>query len=88
MRKLGEEFLRSGLSLKVFCLTHHINIHTFRYWQRKFNSVPKSSFVPIEAGQEIASDLPNFAVEIHYPNGVRVKTESNVGFIGQLIGLL
>ena len=35
MRKHYDNFLVSGLTRKVYCEKHNINIHTFKYWQCK-----------------------------------------------------
>ena len=65
----------SGLSAAAFCREHDINIHQFRWWQRRFkkeNSQGKESgflqLVPFSKSQ-------HSGIRIHLNNGVFIEVE-------------
>jgi hypothetical protein len=41
MRSLVKSWRISGTGQKAFCATHHINIHTFKYWVEKIEKIEK-----------------------------------------------
>jgi hypothetical protein len=53
MRDLYDSFLESGIGRASFCAMHQINVHTFKYWQRKFESADgHRGFVSVVVGSE------------------------------------
>ncbi len=88
---------QSGLSKAAYCKLHHIKLATFYYWcslNKKAGSFKKSSN---RVGQTTAANVDfmelnpglislSSNVEIHYPNGVVVKTDqNNIGLVKELI---
>jgi len=68
MFPLIEEWQRSGLSQKAFCIDREVDLSVFTYWRRKHNQAHefKSEFVEL---------IPTSTqtCEISYPNGVVVR---------------
>jgi len=71
MRPLIQSFAKYTGTKKAFCLENNINIHTFHYWQTKFNkqAVKFSSkkFLPLQVSNSVGSKI-----ELYYPNGLRL----------------
>ncbi|MFD1769824.1 IS66 family insertion sequence element accessory protein TnpB [Sphingobacterium suaedae] len=66
------DWQQSGMSKKRYCEENGINEATFYYWfsRSKENDTSNGSFIAIDkAGR-------NSAVEVIYPNGVRIKVET------------
>ena len=74
---LIEQCQRSGKSQKDFCKAQSINYFHFKYWRRVFlqeqvkdSKEKKPGFVPIA----LPASFTNLkAIEISYPNGVRIS---------------
>ncbi len=82
MFQLVGQWRQSGKSRKMFCALHNLKLSTFDYWiaqERTVNS--PDNFITLVPG--VSSDLQQ--VELCFPNGVRVKVNSDVSLIAQLI---
>lgn len=88
MQKHYNNFLGSGLSRKVYCEKHNINVHTFKYWQCKLATKAKSSFLTVEIPKKPEPLASILQLEIQYPNGVKIKSGLDFEIIRQLIGLV
>lgn len=88
MQKHYDNFLNSGLSRKVYCEKHNINIHTFKYWQCKLAAKTKSSFLTVEIPKKSEVMASILQLEIQYPNGVKKKSGLDFEIIRQLISLV
>lgn len=83
MLSMIADWQQSGLSKKRYCDEHGINEATFYYWfsRSKENDTSGGGFIAIDkAGR-------NSAVEVIYPNGVRIKAETDLGLLSRLIRL-
>jgi hypothetical protein len=70
-----EDWSRSGLSQKQYCLQHNIAYHTFYYWYKRYritsddnNPAKKSPFVSLQT-PAFASMIP---MELLLPDGKRL----------------
>ena len=74
---------QSGMSKKRYCEEKGINEATFYYWfsRSKEHDTCSGGFIAIDKGGR------DSAVEVIYPNGVRVKVEIDLGLLSQLIRL-
>lgn len=81
MFKLVEEYENSGLTQREFAQQHEIKLPTFTYWLRKKRSASDSGFLELRPSFDLEDCL-----EIHYPNGVRIRTR-RLDLIGTLIRL-
>jgi len=87
-RKIYNDYLASGLTVKNFCSTQGMLPRKFFYWRNKLKEQlpPKQGFVPIKFKQEDTADQfqpssnPELRAahepqtcEIFFPNGVCVK---------------
>ena len=88
MRKHYDNFLVSGLTRKVYCEKHTINVHTFKYWQCKPVAKTKSSFLTVEIPKESEAMASTLQLEIQYSNGVNIKSGLDFDIIRQLISLI
>ena len=88
MRKHYDNFLVSGLTRKVYCEKHNINVHTFEYWQCKLATKTKSSFLTVEIPEKSEAMASILQLEIQYPNGVKIKSGLDFEIIRQLINLI
>lgn len=85
MYALVEQWKQSGLSKKLFSQQEGLTYDSFLYWSQKYDKVHAvskgreySGFVPLQLTPEVeALDIP---IEISYPNGVKVKVASSIGF--------
>lgn len=77
------DWQRSGMSKKRYCAENGINEATFYYWfsRSKENDAAGGSFISIDKA------CRNSAVEVIYPNGIRIKVEADLGLLSQLIRL-
>jgi len=72
MYPLVVEWQKSNQSKREFCEFHHIHIHTFTYWVRKYQLDQEkrpSSFVALEID---APKLSRGASYLRYPNGMEL----------------
>ncbi len=88
---------QSGLSKAAYCQVHQIKIGAFYYWcslYKKAGSFVKSGNKDdrtLDANVDFMELNPGLIslssnVEIHYPNGVVVKTDkNNIGLVKELI---
>ena len=75
-RGLIAKHLASGLSAAAFCREHSLNIHQFRWWQRRFKKENDSQdkragflqLVPFSKSQ-------HSGIRIHLRNGVFIEVE-------------
>jgi hypothetical protein len=89
MRDLYDSFLESGIGRDSFCAMHQINVHTFKYWQRKFESADGHlGFVSVVVGSECSSRGFGSEIVVEYPNGVKIKTSASLDYISKLIRLI
>ncbi|WP_282635907.1 IS66 family insertion sequence element accessory protein TnpA [Sphingobacterium thalpophilum] len=77
------DWQQSGMSKKRYCEEKGINAAMFYYWfsRSKENDTSNGGFIAIDKGGR------NSAVEVIYPNGVRIKVDTDLGLLSQLIGL-
>jgi len=71
MRSVIKSFSTYTGTKKAFFQERNINIHTFNYWQTKFNKQSSKSsskkFIPLQV------EKPGMdKIELFYPNGVRL----------------
>ena len=88
MYSLVEEYNNSGVSVKKFAASKGIKLSTFGYWIRKKRSSERKgshgNFIAIENKSLTASAR----LQIFYPNGVRIMSNSfDLVQIEQLIKL-
>ena len=86
MITLVEEFNRSGLTQRAFCLQKQIIHSTFQYWYLKLKRQSQTSenFFSVDFNR----DLDSGKIEVCYPNGTSVRMESfNLTHIRQLLSL-
>jgi hypothetical protein len=84
MYPIVESFSSSGQTHKEYCNSLGIKYGTYKYWCRKYrsendvkDSVSKSSnFISLDVTSPIAVALQS--LEIHYPNGVRLRLDTNL----------
>ena len=88
MQKHYDNFLDSGLTRKVYCEKHTINVHTFKYWQSKLAVKAKSSFLTVEIPKKSEPVTSILQLEIQYPNGVKIQSGLDFEIIRQLISLV
>lgn len=75
------DWQQSGMSKKRYCAEKGINEATFYYWysRSKENVSALGSFISIEKTSKKRE------VEVIYPNGVRIKADTDLGLLSQLI---
>lgn len=81
MFELVAQWHKSDQSKVAFCQQKKINIHTFTYWVQKYKTQGQQKhkvnntqkFIPLQ----VAPARPT-AVELVYPNGVRLCVPKNV----------
>ena len=68
-----EEIENSGMSIAQYCRENGLKQHTVRYWKQKRKTIQNASggFVRVNT-----PTIEKSAVEIIYPNGVRLKLSS------------
>lgn len=87
MRKHYADYLQSGQSKNEFSRNKGINVHTFRYWERKIIGTKEpvsTNFVEIL--KEPISEAKSI-IELEYPNGVKLRIGHDYEAIRSLIGL-
>lgn len=91
MELLIRQQKESGLNKKAFCRQQEINYYRFDYWYRKSNkreAVKKEAgFVKIDTARDRIPKT-NPALEIVYPNGVKISTATGeLELVAKLIRL-
>ena len=81
MFALIADWQQSGMSKKRYCAAKGINEATFYYWysRSKENVSSAGSFISIDKACRKSE------VEVIYPNGVRIKADTNLSLLSQLI---
>lgn len=77
------DWQQSGQSKKGYCEENGINEATFYYWfsRSKEKDTSSGGFIAIDkAGRKREA-------EVIYPNGVRIKVDTDLGLLSQLIHL-
>jgi len=77
MFALVAQWGNSGLSQKAFATQHNLSVSKFGYWVRKYRShqgPPSEGFISLQP--VLACSM----FEIHYPNGVVLKTPTGLTF--------
>ena len=83
MLSMIADWQQSGMSKKRYCAENGINEATFYYWfsRSKEKQAGIGGFIAIDnAGRKSE-------VEVIYPNGVRIKADTDPGLLSQLIRL-
>ena len=62
----------SGLKKKEYCQQRGISESTFSYWITRINKSKGRAFIPLLP----AEGINDSAIEVIYPNGVRVKVSA------------
>lgn len=75
MRPIIEKWEDSGLTKKEFCKQQGMAPSVFYYWYNKYKTQDTpAGFVPIKIKNTTKADQ----LEIHYPNGVKLKLSSDI----------
>lgn len=84
MKAEVERWRRSGLTQKEFSRQLGMKVATFAYWvARSKESENKKGFIPL-----VPSAVSVEAIEVSYPNGVRIKVPAlDMKIISELIHL-
>ncbi len=77
------DWSQSGKSKKRYCEENGINEATFYYWfsRIKENDTSSGGFIAID------KSCGKGDVEVIYPNGVRIRVDTDLGLLSQLIRL-
>jgi hypothetical protein len=86
-----EEWQKSGVSKKEFCINHEIAQWKFYYWLKRYNQKENNEpghFVPVRTGKK--KPVQTTGLEIQYPNGVKLMLPAGTGIqiIRAMIGLI
>lgn len=83
MLSMIADWQQSGMSKKRYCAEKGINEATFYYWfsRCKENGTSSGRFIAID------KSFKKSEVEVVYPNGVRIKVDTDLGLLSQLIRL-
>lgn len=83
MFSLADQWLKSGLTRKVFAQQHGVTASSLEYWCRKRNdkinqrTITSGDFIEVFPNQESESDEPKknkeVKVELELPGGVKIK---------------
>lgn len=75
------DWQQSGMSKKRYCAEKGINEATFYYWysRNKESISSPGSFISIDRTSKKRE------VEVIYPNGVRIKADTDLSLLSQLI---
>ena len=67
-----ERYRQSGMGMNEFCAQEEVKVGTFELWYRRTRSAEhrKGQFVEVKAPSVAASP---WAVEVEFPNGVRLR---------------
>ncbi|TXK20935.1 IS66 family insertion sequence element accessory protein TnpB [Pontibacter qinzhouensis] len=87
MLRLVAVYEQSGQSQKAFCDSAGLNLSRFGYWVRKVRKErePTAGFIKVDTG---ALPMHAPAVELVYPNGVKLKLHgADLQLISQLLRL-
>lgn len=91
MFSLIEQWKKSELSQKSFCIQHELRYYIFHYWYKRYRNEHKSlvgkasSFIPIKVNPSLSSLVHT---ELVYPDGKRVLFHQPVDaqFLRTLLG--
>lgn len=77
------DWQQSGMSKKRYCAEKGISEATFYYWYSRSEEkvLAPGSFIAIDKACKKSE------VEVIYPNGVRIKVDTDLGLLSQLIRL-
>lgn len=83
MLSIIADWRRSGMSKKAYCQANGIKEATFYYWfaRSKEDGTHMGNFIRID------KTVNKSDVEVIYPNGVRIKIDSDLALLSQLIHL-
>lgn len=83
MLSMIADWQQSGMSKKRYCAGNGINEATFYYWfsRSKEKQAGSDGFITID------KVVKNSDIEVIYPNGVRIKADTDLGLLSQLIRL-
>ncbi len=83
MLSMIADWHQSGKSKKAYCAANGIKEATFYYWflRSKENDMASGSFIAID------KSFKKSEVEVIYPNGVRIRLDSDLALLSQLIRL-
>lgn len=83
MLSMIAEWQHSGKSKKAYCTENGINEAKFYYWisRSKESASFSDTFIAVD---KVSKES---AIEIIYPNGVRIKVTNDLGLLSQLIRL-
>lgn len=83
MLSMIADWQQSGKSKKAYCAEKGITETTFYYWfsRSKENDSSIGSFITIGKSGRTSE------VEVIYPNGVRIKADTDLGLLSRLIRL-
>lgn len=83
MESMIADWQRSGKSKKAYCVEKGINEAKFYYWisRSKESASFSETFIAVD---KVSKES---AIEIIYPNGVRIKAAKDLGLLSQLIHL-
>jgi len=81
MLSMIADWQQSGKSKKAYCTEKGINEAKFYYWisRSKESASFSDTFIAVD---KVSKES---AIEIIYPNGVRIKVANNLGLLSQLI---
>lgn len=93
-KKLYQEYLESGLSVRDFCTNQDFALSTFYYWQKKLkDKVPHEGFIPLlieklsmvnaSSHLEVVSENEEFLtqkndLEFTFPNGTKLQIKGHI----------
>ena len=88
-RRLLEQWLRSGQSVRAFCAARGLSEQSLYWWRRELaardrqsgappKAVPPPCFVPVHVRTDPAEALPGSLVEVVLRNGRRVRAGGDV----------
>jgi hypothetical protein len=96
----------TGLTITAFCVNEGIAKSTFYYWRKKLNKEPVKGFIPLlvnstpatrtvpsnytQKQHELHKSGDDFLLELHYPNGtrLRIKSDPDLDHLRTLVCLL
>lgn len=83
MLSMIADWQQSGKSKKAYCSENGINEATFYYWfsRSKEDGAVSGRFIAID------KSCKKSEVEVIYPNGVRIKLDTDLGLLSRLIRL-
>ena len=89
MQAIVEAYHQSKTGPKQFATNQGLSLAKLKYWIKKLKNkeLNASSFIQIEPSPITETEADPY-VEVHYPNGVKIKTlKTELGFLSQLISV-